>query len=121
MPPMALTDTPPALDDVESAVYSLMSTMEPSVLAADRCINPDRWVLSPRYETADMTIFARSEAVEWFDANAETVLGCIQIAHGTARFETAWTLAKELWSYLHIRKNWNLWRTVYEAVRARGP
>lgn len=110
-----MTDTPPGPGDVETVVRPLLATIEPLTLSADRRINPDRWVLSPRYTNANPTMFSdRAEAVEWFDANAGTIRGSIRIAHETNRAELTWTLCEGLWGYLHIRKDWELWRTTHQ-------
>lgn len=114
MPLMVLRDGPPQPDDVEGVVRSLMSTVEPLTLAADRRINPGRRILNTRYERASVDVGSTTEAVEWFDTHARTVLGCIQIAHDSGRWNTSWTLAEGLWSYLHVKKDWALWLSAYE-------
>ncbi|RNL81656.1 tetratricopeptide repeat protein [Halostreptopolyspora alba] len=100
---------------VEPAATALLDTMVPLTLAADRRINPGRWVLSPLYATVDDTVFEdRSHAIEWMNTHAGTVRGCVRIAHETGHYETAWTLCEGLWAWLHISKNWRLWRTTHE-------
>ncbi|TQN27765.1 hypothetical protein FHX37_4494 [Haloactinospora alba] len=99
----------------EPATTALFDTMVPLTLAADRRINPGRWVLSPKFAAADVTVFEdRSHAIEWMNAHAGTVRGCVRIAYETSRYETAWTLCEGLWGWLHISKDWWLWRTTHE-------
>ncbi len=62
------------LDAVDSATGSLLEeTVVPLTLAADRRINPGRWVLSPWYRNVDQTVFSdRAQALGWMNTHAGT-------------------------------------------------
>ncbi|WP_017623426.1 tetratricopeptide repeat protein [Nocardiopsis chromatogenes] len=114
MPPTVLSDLPPGPEDVEPAVESLLDVVEPLALAADRRLNPNRWVLSPRYENITNAFASTQDALHWYDANAGLVRACVRIAYETGRNELAWTLCEGMWAWLHIRKPWHTWRLTHE-------
>ena len=109
------TATTLASESAEISTREYIEVMVPLVLAADRAINPGRWVLSVHYDDLGESPFAnRDEALSWMREWAGAIRGCVRIAHETHRHEIACSLVEGLWGWLTVSKDWQLWRTVHE-------
>lgn len=115
----------PTLDDAERVSGELIDVFLPLAQAADRRINPRRWVLADYSTAAHQAFDSYEDALVWMDSAAPVIRGCVRIAHGTARHEMAWKFAEALSGWLHIRKDFRLWRTSHEiaeeSARECGP
>lgn len=113
------------LDDAERVSGELIDVFLPLAQAADRRINPRRWVLANYSSAAHQAFDSYQDALAWMDFAAPVIRGCIRIANATARHEAAWKLAEALSGWLHIRKDLRLWRISHEvaevSARQCGP
>jgi len=104
----------PTLNGAERITGELIDIYLPLTQAADRRINPRRWLLAD-YSTAAHSEFSSYEdALAWMDSAAPVIRGCIRIANATSRHEAAWKFAEALHGWLHIRKDFRLWRLTHE-------
>lgn len=104
-----------ASESAEISTREYIEVMVPLVLAADRAINPGRWVLSVHYDNLGESRFTtRDDALTWMGEWAGAIRGCVRIAHETHRHEIACSLVEGFWGWLTISKDWQMWRTVHE-------
>ncbi|GAA1457685.1 tetratricopeptide repeat protein [Nocardiopsis exhalans] len=106
--------TTPTLADAEQSSAHLIDVYLPLAQAADRKINPRRWVLADYDSAAHEAFDSYEDALTWMDAAAHVIRGCIRIANATGRHEDVWKLAEALSGWLHIRKDFRLWRITHE-------
>ncbi|MDA0564873.1 tetratricopeptide repeat protein [Streptomonospora sp. S1-112] len=111
-----MTDTlASATTAAEEATETLLNTLLPLAVAADRRLNPYRWVLGPRYEqvSTDNPFGSDSEALDAMDHLAPQLRACVRIAHATARHNEAWELCEALVNWLARRRDLEMWEEVF--------
>lgn len=102
-------------ESAETSTREYIEVMVPLALAADRAINPGRWVLSVHYDAIGDNPFAsREDALAWMREWAGAIRGCVRIAHETNQHEVACSLVEGLWGWLHVSKDWDMWRTSHQ-------
>lgn len=105
----------PAAEAADTSTREHLEVMVPLALAADRAINPNRWVLAVHYDTIGESPFAtRDDALTWMREWAGAIRGCVRIAHETHRHEIACALVEGLWGWMNISKDWEMWRTSHQ-------
>lgn len=104
-----------ASQTAETSTQQYIEAMVPLTLAADRAINPGRWVLSVHYDNLGEPPFTtRDEALSWMREWAGAIRGCVRIAHQTQRHQAACSLVEGLWGWLCVSKDWQMWRAVHQ-------
>lgn len=113
----------PTLDDTDRVTGKLIDTYLPIAQEADHRINPRRWRLAD-YSAAEQGSVFRSyeDALQWMDASASIIRGCIRIATALGRREEAWQYAEATQSFFRVRKDFRSWRISHEVAEesARG-
>lgn len=102
------------MQDADRVTGEVVEIYLPLAQAADHLINPRRWRLADYSQAAHGVFDTFGDAVEWFDSTAQVIRGCIRIANGSHRHEEAWKLTESLSGWLHIRKDWQVWKISHE-------
>lgn len=115
----------PLLDDAERVSGELVDVFLLLALAADRRIDPRRWVLAGCTTAARQAFDSYEDALTWVDFAAPVTRGCVRIVYETARHEVARQLTGALSGWLRVREDFRLWKVSREvaevSVRGCGP
>lgn len=72
----------------------------------------DRWRVGPEFDAYDASspeAPSRTAATVWFDAEWESVVGCVRAAHDQGLHDIAWQVCVAVFKYLHLHGHVDPW------------
>lgn len=103
------------VEEAEAALDRVMEYYLVTTAAADRALNPGRWHLAPVYERLPKQSFVcERRAVDWLEAELETLQAIVRFCASTERHSTCWQLCEALLSFFLLRKRLGPWERTCE-------
>lgn len=117
----AIEDEP--AEEAEAALDRVLEYYLTTTASADRTLNPGRWHLAPVYERLPKQRFpSELRAVEWLEAELETLQAIVRFSASTDRHSTCWQLCEALLGFFLLRERSGTWERICEigAASARA-
>ena len=106
---------------VEEALDRVLEYYLTTAAAADRTINPHRWVLAPVFDRTPVRDFdTHDDALNWLSEELPSLRSCVHAAHDSGRHSTCWQLCETLRNLFTLRRHYLIWHECYTIGLASG-